>query len=238
MGFSARVYWLIWRILKKLPSPWLPRVACLLHFKIPVTPSILAGTLLMMASGMLKVLGKELLNTDEFKQEFKPLSEKETFDLLGEILRAYYCLAVAVLGEDEFALDLAEYNLYTASTYERLKELVDEKAPQALSKKTMDEATTFYLHDNPSLAEYGQSMREYCLGNELENAKKPDPRVWFYQFMVKLKIRVAAALGVQSQHLLQSLTLTTTLSSMLLANADLLRQWRPVIWDPTESRTR
>ncbi len=190
----------------------------------------------MMAGGMLKVLGKELLSTDGFKQEFKPLSEKGTVDLLGEILRAYYCLAVAVLGEDRFALDLAEYDLYTASTCERLKELLDEKGPQALSKMKMDEATNFYLHDKPPIAEYGQSMREYCLGKELENAEKPDPRVWFYQFMLKLKIRVAAALGVQSRHLSQFLTLTTILSSLLLANANLLRQWRPVIWDPTESR--
>jgi hypothetical protein len=133
---------------------------------------------------------------------------------------------------------LTEYNLYTAKTYEELKQLVDKKAPRAISEKMMDEATVFYLQDKPPLAQYAETMRQYCLGDELERARNPDPRVWFYRFMLKVRIRIAAALSIVGQDLFRFLTLTTVVSSRLLASADAFRRMRPVIRDPTEPEVR
>lgn len=200
-----------------------------MRFKLPVTPPLLAGSLLMMAGNLMKAIERDVFKGSD------STSETEALGVLGEILRAYYCLAVAVLGEDEFASNLTVYNLYTAKTYEELKQLVVKKAPRAISEKMMDEATVFYLQDKPPLAEYVEIMRQYCLGSELERARRPDPRVWFYRFMLKVRIRIAAALRIVSRDdFLRFETLTIVVSKSLLASADAFRAMRPVIRDPTE----
>jgi len=231
-AFSARIYWLEWRILKKHQSPFGLKVASLLRFKVPVTPPALAGSLLMMAGYMMEAIKRDVFEGADFT------SEKEALGALGEILRAYYCLAVVVLGEDEFASNLTEYNLYTAKTYEELKQLVDKKAPRAVCEKMMDEATVFYLQDKPPLAQYAETMRQYCQGDELEHARNPDPRVWFYRFMLKVRIRIAAALSIVGQDLFRFLTLTIVVSGGLSANTKAFRRMRPVFWDPTEPEVR
>jgi hypothetical protein len=231
-AFSARIYWLEWRMLKNHQSSFGLKVASLLRFKAPVTPPLLAGSLLIMAGNMMEAIKRDVFEGADFT------SEKEALGVLGEILRAYYCLAVAVLGEDEFASNLTIYNLYTAKTYGELKHLVDEKAPGAVSEKMMDEATVFYLQDKPRLAQYAETMRQYYLGNELERATNPDPGVWFYQFMLKVRIRIAAALSIVGEDLFRFLTLTTVVSSRLLASAKAFRRMRPVIRDPTEPEVR
>lgn len=180
----------------------------MLHVKIPVTPPALAGSLLTMAGG----IGERLLNTAEIKEELNPLPEKKECDLAEELLRGLYCLAVAILGNDEFASDSTEYNFYTAATYQRLREIMagHKQAAGTASEKMMDEATLFYLNDKPSLAEYAETMQDYCLRQELEKTiKKGD---WFSQFIMKVNIRVAGALGVTAHSLLPYLILTTTLS--------------------------
>lgn len=232
--FSARVYWFEWRILKKLPGHYAHKVASLLHIKIPITPPALAGSLLMMAGG----IAEKLLNTPEIKEELNPRSEQKECDLAGELLRAFYCLAVAILGNDEFASDSTEYNFYTAATYEKLREIMPEhnEAARTVSKKMMDEATFFYLNDKPSLAEYAETMQDYRSGQELERTiKKGD---WFSQFIMKVNIRVAAALGITMYSFTPHLILTIELSHQLIAHAKLFDRLRPVIWDPTEPEMR
>jgi hypothetical protein len=117
-------------------------------------------------------------------------------------------------------------------TYQQLSNLIPENAPRIFSNKMMGDASLFYLNDKPPLAEYAETMRDYCLVKEMENANN---RGWFGRFVFKVNIRVAAALDISTSRVEEHLTLTIAVASQLSGYAKLFARMRPVPQDPTYS---
>lgn len=167
-----------------------------------------------------------------------------------EVLSAYYCLAVAVLGQDDFAAQPYLWNLYTAKTFEEIERLLEEtigkhaqrtKTPAlgeiavqavttewaAFLRQISDEAVELYLHDKPTLSELAHSMPDYSLPREIEKVYAMDS--WTCTFTMKAQIRIMARMGVPSSSFPLFVSLSLTIWPCFTAATKTLKQLRPVL---------
>jgi hypothetical protein len=228
-------------VFKVLPEPIASKVVKFLGLKIPTQPSLLAATLFRVAGGLAVILEEELDKSDD---ETATLLRCDYAGAVLEVLTAYYCLAVAVLGEDELARELKSWNRYTATTFEEMKKLLKEMESSAqkgsktqligiyqegVLERATDEATELYLRDKPTLAELVQAMPDYVLGYEVAKVNTND---WFPTFLLKAQTRILGSLGVKGQSLSLYLILGTHIKSQFISCVKLFREMRPVFMDP------
>jgi hypothetical protein len=178
------------------------------------------------AGGLAVILEEELDKSDD---ERATVLRCDHASVLLEVLTAYYCLAVAVLGEDELAQEPKSWNIYTATTFEEMKEsktqLMGIDQGGVLERAT-DEATELYLHDKPTLAQLVQAMPDYVLAYEVAKVNTND---WFPTFLLKAQTRILGKLGVKGQSLSLYLILGTHIKSQFISCVKLLREMRPVL---------
>jgi hypothetical protein len=112
--FRARMsYKFVGLVCRTLPQRIASSVIQALGLKIPTTPAALAASLLTMTGSILK--GIEKVKSDlEAAGIAKQRKIAETDQAASEVLCALYCLAVAILGEDEFAAERSLFQAYTA----------------------------------------------------------------------------------------------------------------------------
>jgi hypothetical protein len=190
------------------------------------------------AGGLAVILEEELDKSDD---ERATVLRCDHASVLLEVLTAYYCLAVAVLGEDELAQEPKSWNIYTATTFEEMKNLLKEMQGSATKEsktqlmgidqggvleRATDEATELYLHDKPTLAQLVQAMPDYVLAYEVAKVNTND---WFPTFLLKAQTRILGKLGVKGQSLSLYLILGTHIKSQFISCVKLLREMRPVL---------
>jgi len=236
MSRATLSYRLFHATFKVLPEPIASKVVKFLGLKIPTQPSLLAAALCRVAGGVAVILGEQLDKNDD---ERATVLRSDFAGALLEVLTAYYCLAVAVLGKDELAQEPKSWNIYTATTFGEIKKLLNEmesSAPkegkprligicqEGVLERATHEATELYLHDKPTLAELRQAMPDYVWGGELAVINSND---WFSTFLLKAQARILGKLGVKWQST-QYLILGIHIKSQFISCAKLLRDMRPV----------
>jgi hypothetical protein len=199
-----------------------------LRLKIPTTPIALAATLLAMTDSIIKGLEKTKSDLESNGIVAKG-SIGRTDEVTGEILWALYCLAVAILGEDEFAAEKSIFRLYTARAFEELEGLLSESPSKSLTGNSADEAINLYMRERPSLTEMAQQMSEYVSSVEVQ--KVEEMKNWSASLSLKAKTRILFRLGVTIDNVAAEL-IGMSFQIPLLNAIELFRKMRPVFVEP------
>jgi hypothetical protein len=198
------------------------------RLKIPTTPIALAATLLTMTGGVLKGLGKTKSDLEADGVVAKG-SIPKTDEAAGEILWAFYCLAAAILREDEFAFDKETFQIYTTKAFEELQDLLSESPNMAAVANFADEAVDLYMRDRPSLTQMAQQMPQYV--SSVEFRKVEEMKNWSAALSLKAKTRILFRLGVKTDNIAAEL-IGMSFQIHLLNAIELFRKMRPVFVEP------
>ncbi len=199
-----------------------------LRLKIPTTPTAFAATLLAMTESIVK--GLEKTKNDLDADGIVPrgsLAKAEPAG--GDVLWALYCLAVAVLGEDEFASEKDVFQVYTAKAFEELQCLLSESPTMALARNLAEEAINLYMRDLPSLTEMAQQMPQYVSNAELQ--KVEEMKNWSASLSLKAKTRILFRLGISVDNLAAEL-IGMSFQIPFVNAIEMFRKMRPVFVEP------
>lgn len=222
--FRARMsYKLFWFLTRSLPDRAASQIVRLLGLKIPTTPAALAACLVELTGSMVNVIEKAVA---EFHRTGPntTINDSAPLEAAAEVVSALYCLAVAVISEDEFASDPNLYQLYTAKTFQELGTLQPKTKSSALLETVIDEATRLYLHDTPNLTELAHNKLDFAYVQEVE--KVVSMNNWTTTFCLKAKIQILEKLGIRTTNLAYDI-LGQLILIGLIEDIRFFRQMRP-----------
>ncbi len=227
---KARIsYKLVGFLSRILPSSAASSIVRLLGLKIPTTPPALAASLMVQAGTMLETIEKAVAELR--RADFKVTVESSVpLEPAAEIVSALYCLAVVVLGEDEFASEPNLYQLYTAKTFEELETLYAGMKPSPPLEAVIEEATKLYLHDNPDLNELARRKPDFMFAQEAQKVREMNN--WTTTFLLKAKVRILEKLSIRKNNLAY-IPLGHLVQTFLVENVKLFQQMRPVFVEPS-----
>lgn len=221
-------------IFKTLPSSMACTVVRRLGLCMPASPAALALVLGQLTVGIMKGLEKEAASLSDIKAPDEAQA-KATF---LEIFAALYCLAVMVMARNAdgiWSLDKPVFQWYTAKTFDLSRNTLLQEALKeggaVRFDELVDECTELYLHDRPTLGEFGEQMADYIL-----NVTEVQPAIaksnWALTFGLKAKTRILWRLGVNKTQL-GHFPLTVLLGRRLLDAREVFEQLRPAFDEKT-----
>lgn len=212
-----------------LPYGVSSKIISAIGLKIPVTPANLAAALVTQAGILIKQLDETVTDfpdADPSQAVKRDVGEA----VLAEIISALYCLAVAVLSEDEFASERSVFQLYTATTFEELHKLLNATAEFDIPIRVIaHETANLYFNDQPTLADLARKFPEYVLEHDLKHVEGMNN--WSASFSLKAQIRILVRMHATTRSIAHEL-LTISIQTHLLNSIKLFKQFRPSLTEP------
>ena len=180
--------------------------------KIPTTPLMLAVAILHLTSTSLTGILKAI-----HKSEGQQPTAEATARAFRELLCATYCLAVAILGEDNSAKHMGTevFNVYTANVFSELGrpsgpnwvDIDREWGPiglradvilnNELLERACDVAIELYLHNQPDLQTLANTASEFCWQKSLVEPALQSNN-WGGTFNIKAWISFARSMDLRA----------------------------------------
>jgi hypothetical protein len=212
-----------------LPNRISSKAIAILGLKIPVTPANLAATLVTQAGILIKQLDEIVTRFSDADPSYA-VKQDAGEAVTAEIVCALYCLAVAVLGQDEFAAEQSIFQLYTATTFEELHKMLNAAEEFDIPIRGIaHETANLYLYDRPSLADLAQRFSDYVVEPDLKKVKEMNN--WSVSFSLKAQIRILVKMHATTRSIAHEL-LAISIQTHLLNSAKLFKQLRPALVDP------
>jgi hypothetical protein len=223
---SYQLYGLLTRV---LPNGVSSKAIRALGLKIPITPANLAVALVAQAGALVEQMDEAVAlspDADPSQTVKRDVGEAVT----AEIICALYSLAIAALGEDEFASERSVFQLYTAMTFEELRKLLNATEEFEIPIRVIaDETANLYFNDKPTLAELARRLPEYVFEQELDKVEGMNN--WSASVSLKAQIRILARMHATTRSFAHEL-LSITIQTYLLNSIKLFKQFRPALIDP------
>lgn len=221
-------------IFKVLPTSLACRVIRTFRLSMSVSPVLLAYFVSDIALWTMKGLEKDIAG---FHMDIEGFDTEKVRAATWETLAALYCLAVAVLAHNAdgiWSLDKPLFQWHTSRTFGFLQEWLENAGETLAFVQLVDECTELYLHDHPTLAEFGKTMGDYMFdAAELQPALGKNN--WNVTFGLKAKTRILWRLGVSTKHLVY-VPLSLSLGHRLLFALKMLQQFRPAFEEKSAER--
>lgn len=227
----AKLSYQLFGIFKRnLPDRLAAKVSRLFRLKIPTTPAALAGSLMMLSDIIMKQLDSSILKITQENPEFVlPLDASEGKEFGVELVCALYCLALFVLGQDDFGAEQNVFHLFSVQTLDQLERLLEEDHVVALFQEIGKETRLLYLSDRPSLRELACKMGVKYFDEEIAKAERDQN--WAVTFQLKSQIRVMSKIPINHKSIFY-VGVARPLGMALMEVVDFFRTLRPVLAVP------
>jgi len=221
--------------MRTLPSGFAAKLCGLPRLKIPNTPRMLAGTLMMTSGLQMKELEASLLKINEGNPDFKVWLSQNSVEEIGiELLCALSWLALHILSRDDFAAERALFEEYALKTLLELESLLEGEGAVTLFRQVGEETRELYLCDRPSLRELAaiKGVAEW-FAELIDRAEREQNWLWTYgckagvRIVGKLPVHHHSAWYAGSHHLVQL---------AILMSAESFKTLRPVLAAPGDAR--
>ena len=223
----ARLSYQLFGIMRRnLPTGLTTKIAGFLGLKAPTTPALLAGSLILQSRLIMKDAGSVLVEINRENTQFQfPLPARQAEEIAVELLCALYCLALTILGQDDFAAEPNLFQLYALQTQEELEGLLEEQQAAALFKKIGLEARALYLSNSPTLRELANMKGVKYFDEMITKAEREQN--WLATYMFKAQIRITDKLPVGPRSIWY-LPSAHFFGTALLTRVDFFKTLRPV----------
>lgn len=210
------------------------------HFSetVEVAPAEIAPAILRWANNHIELLEKTLIGfpdttCNEIILESGHLKNSTRTELLGELLRAYYCFASLRVYSQMRNQDHAM--LYVNVMYDELCAVIHENnlPDSILDENLMQEAGGLYFSDKITKEELHQKNPGYYYRAMMEKHGESQDN-FFGNYLVKLDIRVALILDINTQHPAFSFLIPFNSSIVLELHKSVINRIEPMLGPQSE----